>query len=132
MGLCPHIWKVNPQILKTSTDVTHMTPVVAALYNRNFGHIVTVAEDSEVTIWKLLSGQKVFNYVDNSRDEETFLSAASFDDNGRRLITGDHGGRVKVWNFSNGACIKTLVKPTDPFRRQEVTGLTMYQYEDTR
>lgn len=132
VGLCPHIWRVNPQILNTSTDVTHKSPVVAALYNRNFGHIVTVAEDSEVTIWKFATGQKVFNYIDNDRDDETFLSAASFDDNGRRLLTGDHSGRVKVWNFSNGACIKTLCKPTDKYRRQEITGLLMYQYEDTR
>ena len=50
----------------------------------------------------------------------------------RRLLTGDHAGRVKVWNFSNGACIKTLVKPTDSYRRQEVTALCMYEYEDTR
>ena len=50
----------------------------------------------------------------------------------RRLLTGDHAGRVKVWNFSNGACIKTLVKPTDAYRRQEITALCMYEYEDTR
>ena len=36
----------------------------------------------------------VVQYIDNERDEETFLSSASFDDVGRRLLTGDHAGML--------------------------------------
>ncbi|KAJ1471826.1 hypothetical protein T484DRAFT_1842605, partial [Baffinella frigidus] len=38
----------------------------------------------------------------------------------------------RVWNFSNGACIKTLEKPRAADLRQEVTGVTCYVWEDHR
>ncbi len=37
-----------------------------------------------------------------------------------------------MWNFNNGACIKTLVKPRDPHSRQEITGVCCYVFEDKR
>lgn len=37
-----------------------------------------------------------------------------------------------MWNFNNGACIKTLVKPLDPQSRQEITGMCCYIFEDKR
>ncbi len=38
------------------------------------------------------------------------LSAAILDTSGRRLFTGAHDGTVKMWNFSNGACLNSLAK----------------------
>lgn len=60
------------------------------------------------------------------------ITCAAFDDACRRLLTGDHKGRVKVWNFSNGACIKVLEKPLDPSSRFEVTAVTCFVREDQR
>lgn len=37
-----------------------------------------------------------------------------------------------MWNFNNGACIKTLVKPNDPHNRQEITAVCCYIFEDKR
>ncbi|XP_072248273.1 WD repeat-containing protein on Y chromosome [Leuresthes tenuis] len=34
----------------------------------------------------------------------------TFDSKGRRLITGGRDGCLKIWNFNNGQCLKTLKK----------------------
>lgn len=39
------------------------------------------------------------------------VTALCFDDGGRRVITGSHDGKnLKIWNFSNGCLLKTLLK----------------------
>jgi WD40 repeat protein len=46
--------------------------------------------------------------------EDQSITAICFDEGGRRLVTGSHGGAdLKVWNFSNGCLLKTLVKDED-------------------
>lgn len=47
----------------------------------------------------------------------------SLDANKRRLITGADNGQLKMWNFSSGACIKTM----DPKAGAEITGITCTQ-----
>lgn len=34
----------------------------------------------------------------------------TFDDSGRRLITGGRDGTCKIWNFNNGHCLRILKK----------------------
>jgi WD40 repeat protein len=34
----------------------------------------------------------------------------TFDETGRRLITGGRDGLCKIWNFNNGHCLKILRK----------------------
>ena len=34
----------------------------------------------------------------------------TFDDTGRRLITGGRDGTCKIWNFNNGHCLRILKK----------------------
>lgn len=34
----------------------------------------------------------------------------TFDETGRRLITGGRDGNCKIWNFNNGHCLKILRK----------------------
>lgn len=48
----------------------------------------------------------------------------SLDANNRRLITGADNGELKMWNFSSGACIKTM---TPKGIGMEVTGITCTQ-----
>ncbi|GBG32362.1 WD repeat-containing protein 64 [Hondaea fermentalgiana] len=39
------------------------------------------------------------------------VTALCFDDGGRRVITGSHDGQnLRIWNFSNGCLLKTLLK----------------------
>lgn len=36
------------------------------------------------------------------------ITAMTFDLSGRRLITGAKDGSIKVWNFNNGSCLRSL------------------------
>ena len=36
------------------------------------------------------------------------MTAMAFDEAGRRLITGGNDGTVRMWNFSNGQCLREL------------------------
>lgn len=95
-GQRQQVFKINPQILYSTIDDTHRSPVVAVLYNRIFGNVVTVAEDSECSIWRPATGEQIFTFFDTERNDETHLTCANFDEAGRRLLTGDHQGVVRV------------------------------------
>ena len=124
-------WRVNPRVLQPASETTHRSAVVAVLYNRVHGQLVTVAEDSETVIWRAATGQRVFSYFDTEREEDAPVSCADFDEAGRRLITGDHRGRVRVWNFNNGGCLRVLEKAAGG-PRAEVTAVASYEYEGAR
>ena len=126
------VFKINSQILSNKLEDTHRTPVVAVLYNRIFGNVITVAQDSEIAIWRPMTGEQIFTFFDTARTDDTHITCANFDEAGRRLLTGDHHGVIRVWNFNSGASIKTLVKPRDSESRQEITGICCYIFEDKR
>jgi hypothetical protein len=95
-GQRQQVFKVNPQILYGQPEDTHRAPVVAVLYNRIFGNVVTVAEDSECSVWRPVTGEQIFTFFDTERNDDTHITSANFDEAGRRLLTCDHHGVVRV------------------------------------
>ncbi len=63
------------------------------------------------------TGKDVFEYT-NAHDEAA-ITCMTFDETGRRLITGGRDGTCKLWNFNNGHCLKIL-RNND---RQEISDL---------
>jgi WD40 repeat protein len=59
-------------------------------------------------LWDLETGKEVFEYSNAHGDQA--ITCMTFDDTGRRLITGGRDGLTKIWNFNNGHCLKTLQK----------------------
>ena len=51
------------------------------------------------------------------------LSAWSFDNSGRRLLTGGQDGSLKMWNFNNGQCLKVF----NGFGEDEITCVAYVQ-----
>ena len=130
----PYSWRVNPRILLPSSETTHKSEIVAVLLSRVFGQLVTVAEDTETCVWRVTTGRKIFSYFDPERDDDAPLSCAAFDEAGRRLITGDHKGVVRIWNFNNGACLKILRKRPGGDKRlgQEISAISCYELQGKR
>ena len=95
-GLRQQVFKINPQILHGQPEDTHRAPVVAVLYNRIFGNVVTVAENSECSVWRPVTGEQIFTFFDAERNADTHITSANFDEAGRRLLTCDHHGVVRV------------------------------------
>mmetsp|Transcript_61954 Transcript_61954/g.195819 ORF Transcript_61954/g.195819 Transcript_61954/m.195819 type:complete len:195 (-) Transcript_61954:1152-1736(-) len=68
--------------------------------------VVSGDEVGSVCVWDLETGRMRFRFTKTHGDIK--MTAMSFDKHKRRLITGGHDGSLKMWNFSNGACLKDL------------------------
>ncbi|MGH0140357.1 UNVERIFIED_CONTAM: hypothetical protein FKN15_048107 [Acipenser sinensis] len=97
---------------------SHEKPLCAALYNSNFKQVVSGCHNGLVSVWDILTGEKVMQFLTSS-EKGVEVTAMTFDGPKRRLITGSMDGTIKLWNFNNGACLWELPK----FNNTEVTGI---------
>ncbi|XP_067097018.1 WD repeat-containing protein on Y chromosome-like [Osmerus mordax] len=102
------------QKLKTS----HEHSLCTALYNKNFKLVVSGCHNGVVSVWDILTGEKVMQFQ-TSPERPAEVTAMAFDAPKRRLITGSKDGTVRLWNFNNGALLLTLPMLDD----NEVTGI---------
>ena len=96
---------------------SHEKPICAALFNANFGQVVSGCADSTVRVWDLETGEKVMQFGRAHGNAE--ITAMAFDPTERRLVTGARDGTVKMWNFNNGACLGVI----DSLDSTEITGI---------
>ncbi|XP_069035623.1 cilia- and flagella-associated protein 337 isoform X2 [Lepisosteus oculatus] len=97
---------------------SHEQSLCAALYNSNFKQVVSGCHSGVVSVWDILTGEKVMQFAAcPGRGVE--VTAMAFDGPKRRLITGSKDGSLRLWNFNNGACLFELPKLHD----SEVTGI---------
>lgn len=121
-----------------SNTTTHLSAVVATLYNRcinifvvfffsffliyflfiDFDQILTCDNIGNILVWDSTTGQIIsaYNTNENSAIEDnnefTVITSCCFDFTGRRLIVGFHtGDAVRIYNFSSGGLITELLKP---------------------
>jgi WD40 repeat protein len=100
------------QMAKAAAPVlnSHDHPVCTALYNTGFHQVVSCDSASNVHVWSCETGKRISTFNVGVADEGD-ITAACFDEGGRRLITGCHDGHgLLVWNFSNGCMLRKLVK----------------------
>ncbi|KAI0229572.1 hypothetical protein LSAT2_020024 [Lamellibrachia satsuma] len=104
--------------------MSHSQPVTAALYNPLFKQVVSVAADSTVAVWTMVTGHKAMQFrvqAASSHSESNYIevTAMCFDPTYRRLITATRLGLVSIWNFNNGACLHEF--PT--FDKSQITSV---------
>jgi WD40 repeat protein len=75
-----------------------------------------------VCVWVASTGKLRFRFTRAHSDHR--ITAMTLDSNCRRLLTGADNGQLKMWNFSSGACIKTM---NPKGAGMEVTGITCTQ-----
>ena len=61
-----------------------------------------------IKVWDIDTGMKVFEFC-NAHDGHP-IATITLDDTGRKLITGGQDGKIKVWNYNNGSCIRIMDK----------------------
>ena len=61
-----------------------------------------------VKVWDVENGKDIFEF--SNAHGEFAVTCMTFDDNGRRLITGGRDGLCKIWNYNNGHCLRVLNK----------------------
>ncbi|KAJ7987525.1 hypothetical protein DPEC_G00327400 [Dallia pectoralis] len=101
--------------MKTS----HEQQLCAALYNVNFKQVVSGCHAGVVSVWEILTGEKVMQFRTSPVDKPVEVTAMAFDGPKRRLITGSKDGTLRLWNFNNGELLSTLPILDD----REVTGI---------
>ncbi|XP_056297249.1 WD repeat-containing protein 49 [Pseudoliparis swirei] len=102
--------KIRPRLHSRRT-VSHDETVMCCGYSEEFRQVVSCTEGSvskSVKVWDFDTGRQVFEFGGTSDLSAT--TCLNFDPKGRRLITGGRDGCLKIWNFNNGQCLKTLKK----------------------
>jgi len=99
-----HIW--NKKITKKDTSCSHPGPLTRAIFNANFGQVVSGDNTGKVKVWDFETGAPVFRYTVDAK-----ITSMSFDMSCRRLITGTDDGRILTWNFSSGQVLTECREP---------------------
>ena len=117
----PHVYgllltsrKINIWPFKAQEDMqtSHDSAVSSAKFNRNFNSVISVDDESNVYVWDIEDGKLIFKYPDAHGKNR--ITAMAFDASMRRLITGGHDGSIKMWNFSNGHCLRDFLYDCEP------------------
>ena len=61
-----------------------------------------------VKVWDIDTGMKVFEFCNVHGDSP--ITTIMLDDSGRKLVTGGQDGKIKIWNYNNGSCIRIMDK----------------------
>ncbi|XP_054462388.1 WD repeat-containing protein 64 [Anoplopoma fimbria] len=102
--------KIRPR-LHSRLTVSHNDSVMCCGYSEEFRQVVSCTEGSVVKVWDFDTGRQVFEF--GGRNDLSAITCMTFDPKGRRLITGGRDGCLKIWNFNNGQCLKTLKKESE-------------------
>lgn len=114
--------KCQPTVDLDKTDgFTHTTAVSVILFNELFNFLVTCSVSSTIVVWDVWKGRKV-NLITRAHTRVVHgevqllgITAGSFDPKHQFLLTASDEGTIKVWNFNEGICLRT-VKMNDESR----------------
>ncbi|XP_063154446.1 EF-hand calcium-binding domain-containing protein 8 [Candoia aspera] len=87
---------------------TQEQPLCCALYNKIFKQAVSGYYSGMITVWDIMTGQKIMEFSASSPEQAVEITAMIFDPPERRLITALKNGTIKLWNFNNGACLMEI------------------------
>jgi WD40 repeat protein len=107
--------KCDPKIDLNLTDgYTHSTSVSVILFNKLFDFLVTCSISSTIIVWDVWKGLKV-NLITRAHIQVLHgevqllpISAGCFDPKHQFLLTASDDGTIKVWNFNEGICLRTV------------------------
>ena len=87
--------------------VVHKEQLVLALYNANFGVVVSIDVDGLVICWNFVTGEQLSAFrVKHAADER--VTTAIFDRSERRLLVGSSMGHIWIYNWNSGIRLNEL------------------------
>ncbi|XP_046574299.1 WD repeat-containing protein on Y chromosome-like [Haliotis rubra] len=114
-------------VLHADIVITHKEPVTCCKYNPSFKQVVTCSDGSVIKLWDFETGTPIFEYGDAHGDSA--ITTMTFDNTGRRLITGGRDGILRIWNYNNGHCLRVLEKEEE---NEEVCDVTYVEMNKNR
>lgn len=108
------IVKCHPKINLDETDgFTDISSITVILLNKLFSFLITCSVASTIIIWDIWKGRKV-NFISRAHTRVRHgeiqllgISAGCFDPRHQFLLTVG-GETLKVWNFNEGICLRTI------------------------
>lgn len=113
--------KINFWSFRTQEEIktSHEFEVTFALYNTQFDAVVSGDDGGFINVWDVENGKLMSKFGDAHGQRNgirTPITTGAFDSTRRRLITAGADGTCKIWNFSNGQCLKDLKSEKDTFK----------------
>lgn len=97
------------QGVRTDIVQSHLHPVTTVKHSNCFNQLISACEGGVVKVWDILSGKNVFEFsADMGKD--VGVRSMDIDKAGKRVVTCGDNGEIKLWNYSNGHCIRFLDK----------------------
>ncbi len=92
------MWDISKDQVEWTKSDAHKGPVWALALSPRGDYFATGGDDNRAVIWDMKT-QKVVHEITSDRG----FRAVAFDAEGKRLLTGDRNGAVKVWDVQTGA-----------------------------
>eukprot|EP01062_Namystynia_karyoxenos_P057652 TRINITY_DN4877_c4_g1_i2.p1 TRINITY_DN4877_c4_g1~~TRINITY_DN4877_c4_g1_i2.p1 ORF type:complete len:1540 (+),score=397.03 TRINITY_DN4877_c4_g1_i2:141-4760(+) len=110
----PIVWRDVDAQAKLDTGVSwhpdyegHLSAITACSYNSRFGHLLS-ADDRHFYVWDLATGRRLSKWSPFEKPGGKRITAACFDSELRRLLTGADDGGVNMWSL-DGRLLKSFV-----------------------
>uniref|UniRef100_A0A7S3G3R3 Guanine nucleotide-binding protein subunit beta-like protein n=1 Tax=Palpitomonas bilix TaxID=652834 RepID=A0A7S3G3R3_9EUKA len=84
--------------------------IVSLLYSPVYYRVIAIAMDGSVSVFDPTSGRRILGFSLTPEHGPVPVTAACLDHLERRLIVGDHEGKVTMWNYNSGQVIDVLEK----------------------
>ena len=75
--------------------------------------MVSADVSGSVQVWDVRTGKMSFKF-NRIHGKDSKVTTLGMDRSGRRLITGGDDGIVRIWNFSNGQCLRQCITRRPP------------------
>jgi WD40 repeat protein len=104
-----HVWQSRAAQIKEHR--AHTVALCGALYNSEFGQVVSCDENGTVCVWLAGTGELSFRFQAHHSGSNVNAKVTSmcFGPAGRRLVLGYHDGTLAIWNFNSGECLCRFV-----------------------
>lgn len=84
---------------------THSRTIVGVFSAPEFDQIVTIDTVCSIKAWNITTGAVESSHIEPLDDDNSEISAATLDCNGRTLITSTFSNKVAQWNYNSGTRI---------------------------
>ena len=106
------VWPIK-RMSKKRLGNSHTSSVIGAVYSSIFRQVITCDILGDVQIWNITTGKMTFKFnrahgndYKLTKTKKSNTTAIVMDPTGRRLVTCGDDGLTKIWNFSNGQCLR--------------------------
>ena len=85
--------------------VSHTSPICGVAYSSEFKQVISGDNEGTVQVWDVENGTMTFKF-NRTHGHDNKLTNLCLDPSGRRIVTCGDDGLAKIWNFSNGQCLR--------------------------